>query len=292
MLPQPLSKMVASSRYFRNEVEEVSSRHAFWQPRKRIVFLMHGYNVSIRSAHKRLKKFEYQVLNTPRGLSVAQDLAWFTWPGDMSGFGYYLSAPFYSITLKRAQVVGREFGEWLWELRQLYQNQNQEDLEVVFVAHSLGCRVALEAISKIRALESSDPKKMTIKVFLMAAAVPVVDLDVGGKLRASAERAIERALMHSHKDKALGMIFQIGQRLVRGESHGPAVGRTGQPDDLWGRSSYQNPWGHGDYWKKCFRTFLIWMGYPAPRELPVVLPARATITPYELAVYQITSRWI
>ena len=119
---------------------------------------------------------------------------------------------------------------------------------VHFVAHSLGCRVALETIEFLR--QNGGP--VVGKVCLMAAAVPLFKVQTGGELVEAMEHAGEVRILHSDDDAVLRDTFPPGQTLAGGnEGFFPtALGLHGFLSAASGRivSVDVDNAGHGDYW--------------------------------------------
>jgi hypothetical protein len=122
--------------------------------------------------------------------------------------------------------------------------------EVFFIAHSLGCRVVLETI-KLLAPVLTSPIQLS-GFLLMAGAVPVDMLDLGGLLGPGALRARRRYCLHSWRDTVLLTAFPPGQVLA-GEAplYGLplAAGLTGSPRSLW-HSHANTHINHGAYWRE------------------------------------------
>lgn len=119
---------------------------------------------------------------------------------------------------------------------------------VHFLAHSLGCRIALETIDNLR--RKGGP---TVgKVCLMAAAVPVFMVQSGGRLAKAMEHAGEVRILYSDDDAVLRYAFPPGQT-VAADNEGlfpAALGLHRPPPMVAGRVDpidIDNA-GHGDYW--------------------------------------------
>jgi pimeloyl-ACP methyl ester carboxylesterase len=118
-------------------------------------------------------------------------------------------------------------------------------VEVAFIAHSLGCRVVLETVERLAAVQNN-AVKVTGAVF-MAGAVPVQYLLPFGRLR-DAARAIERRYcFYSYLDAVLMLAFPPGQALA-GELAPFATGFAGWPKRVW-HGHRHTGFGHGGYWK-------------------------------------------
>jgi len=228
-------------------------------PHRMIVFI-HGYNNDRAQAQE-----SYDIV-TKRLPDGDREAAWeFFWPGFIerltgaSSDRALLLAPFrdvrqtesnqvisaasYPLQVHKAKEVGRALGRFLDYVR---------PDSLIFVAHSLGCRVALEAI---RFLVSDGASRRTAMAgaCLMAAAVPTYMVDssrrgVVGDLRAAAKAIVRSFVLHSTNDLVLRALFRIGQTSA-GEGFLPvAVGFNGGPDTPWsGRGN--TGLGHSGYWQ-------------------------------------------
>jgi hypothetical protein len=122
--------------------------------------------------------------------------------------------------------------------------------DVFFVAHSLGCRVALETVRRL--LESWRPSPEVSGFLLMAGAVPIDKLQLMGTLGPTAHVPRRRYCLYSWRDIVLMAFFPPGQ-LASGElpPYGMpvAAGLTGLPTSLWNIRT-NTRLGHGDYWRR------------------------------------------
>jgi hypothetical protein len=195
----------------------------------RRVFLMHGFNVGDRGMLRDYKAF----LDGLRGVAPALEAQVETvqWPGE---FVYW-----------KAVALAR--GEYAAALaRFLAEVAAEHSGELVFVAHSLGCRLIIEALL---ALTSADRARIVprTRLFLMAAAVPTELFD-----RVEYDRLARACLrvdiLYSHADQVLRALFPPGQ-FPEMRRWVTAVGLTGDPAGLW-RPFRQRMRGHGHgrYW--------------------------------------------
>ena len=119
--------------------------------------------------------------------------------------------------------------------------------DVLFIAHSLGCRIVLETIQHL-----SGRRRLNVPgICLMAAAVPTFMVSAGGSLRTAAEYADKRYILHSAADRVLRWAFRPGQFFATGRTWPEAVGRFGNPKSFWDRR-YENVvetgLDHGEYY--------------------------------------------
>lgn len=240
----------------------------------RILLLVHGFANPEQKAHESYEKFA-------AGLTAVSESfpdAWgavceFHWPGDDKR-GPLASKGTYSFRIAPAHTSAIRLVEFLHEEPDL-----KPDLGLYIVAHSLGCRVALEVLREIR--ERKKEKRyngqVVREVALMAAAVPVGDcLPPEGEFKRDEipdEHVPRKETRHEHvlysrRDRVLHYTFWIGQ-VIAGE-HGHAVGRDGLPDGRWDTRT-STGLEHGEYWEKhavAERVSAIVLG-TGPVELPV-----------------------
>lgn len=210
---------------------------------RRLVILIHGFNVSEQAARGAFMDMRAGLRAAiPGGLGKLGAIWEFHWPGDHpSG---WVSKGTYPARVYAARDAGRLLAEdWL--------AQRTQSEKVILIAHSLGCRVALEAVWAIRRLrERGRPYDGpdVEAVFLLAAAVPVdfctpghVDMRYGTPLTADSKEHV----FHSRRDQVLTIPFEAGQGAI--PEPGNAVGRRGLPGNRWS-SDWPKRLGHGDYW--------------------------------------------
>ncbi len=178
----------------------------------------------------------------------------FYWPGYEEDYSQVLtvrtgrepSSPlvtgyFYFRQVPKAKTYGEMLGRYVLAL----QGETQET-EVILIGHSLGCRLILEALSYIA--RQGAPRGKVPAVLLMAAAVPVSLVELGGDLRAGLEFCPMRFILFSHRDWVLWGCFPLGQELANDGGIAPrAVGWRGGPEGCWtGRQ--RTHLFHGQYW--------------------------------------------
>jgi pimeloyl-ACP methyl ester carboxylesterase len=205
-----------------------------------LVILIHGYQNSKAKASKSFARFRAGVRTTMWvGSERSFGEFWeFHWPGSHPVSA--ISVATYSARVGPAILAGTYLADFLDTLK---PNQT-----VDIVAHSLGCRVALETISR-RALHPAPGGGARIRqVHLLAAAVPAPQCVAGEPLERQAAED-EQYVYYSMHDRALSIGFPLGQRIY-GE-RGAAVGRDGSPDGRW-TSRIDTQLGHSDYWPSLF----------------------------------------
>jgi hypothetical protein len=167
----------------------------------------------------------------------------FYWPGDHSSgvFRILGAANVYSTRRDGAIISGQSLGELIMRL--------SPQQKVTLVAHSMGCRVLLEALAHC----SKEQRKgrsgaQIVAACLMAAAVPTTECEgpeEDYRLRPGEPREL---VLFSSNDEVLRPGFRIGEWLYDSKE-GPAVGATGLPDGRWSVGSIDTTLGHTRYWK-------------------------------------------
>lgn len=216
--------------------------------RTRALLLVHGYNNDETDARD-----AYNVLLRALQPSVLNNfdcIVEFQWPGD-SYFRKAVGAAMYPQQIKTARAAARLLAAEL--VRAALASGGR--LRVSVVAHSLGCRLILEAIADGVFTPGSAPHLSL--VLLMAAAVPV-DLvrtgHLGTRVAAGRTRPSEIVILHSWADAVLRWAFPVGQGIawnLRIETawHREAVGRWGEPfRPGTGVTPFPTGYGHSDYW--------------------------------------------
>jgi len=228
---------------------------AFSRRRPRLILLIPGYNVSESRAQGELSRFEGHL----QGISarLAADVGWLVWRGDwglprLGGLAY----PF---KVAETRHLGKLVADFIIELRR----ESSQNREIVLVAHSLGCKLALEAVECLRA---SGVPTNGVKLFLMAAAVAIDEVDVAGRpLFLAARHPVQRGVLHSRSDLVLRAMFRLGQAVAPDVPWwSGAVGVEGDPGSAWTFSEPMPGFGHGAYWghRNSAEKFANFMGSP------------------------------
>jgi pimeloyl-ACP methyl ester carboxylesterase len=210
----------------------------------RLTFFVHGYNNILATAERTWRRSTFPML-IDHGVSDRRlgEIVLFYWPGDVAKSSL-VSAPFYPMLIEAALRAADELATYLATL-----GKNSPRIRLKFVAHSLGCRVVLEALAR---LAKSAHRVDVEDILLMAAAVseglctPGTNTMFGGRLARCSEQAL-----HSSKDRVLHMAFIAGEILARDlpVAGWAAVGRTGGPSGRWSPTNVDTKLGHSDYWK-------------------------------------------
>lgn len=221
----------------------------------RAVFFIHGYNVPPDQAHEAYRRFMSHLAGWPSGARWGAGRV--TWPGELDwGLLSFLGVLSYPFKPQHA----RESGEGLAKLLTTVRGPNGTRAEISLIAHSLGCRLAVEMLKELH--RRAQPMSPTLRlVCLMAGAVPVTLLSRGSDLRPARHQSRYLLVLHSPGDKVLRFAFPAGQTGARllGERHGErrvywrALGLHGEPTDLT-EHRYRHfvaqgkPADHSDYW--------------------------------------------
>lgn len=206
------------------------------------IVLVHGYNVDQPAAKKGYEAFFERLRSVGAPAHFTDNLTELYWPGNKNwGKASFLS---YSLNAWNVNHAALKFSEFLTT-----HFSNNPDTQLVFIAHSLGCRMILECLNNI----ISHNKNLIPKfrhITLMAAAVPASMLkNPGDHLYAIRNIKIPFYGFHSKADRVLLAAFPVGQALAFQNAFSQAVGRNGEPAGLWkhGRH-FPMTIDHGDYW--------------------------------------------
>lgn len=180
-----------------------------------VVLLLHGYNVPRADARESLLR--YAGLLARGGLTMLKLPV--LWPGD--GWAKALTYPF----------EGNDADDSADALVQWLARHVHCDASVSFVAHSLGCRVAMNTALKLATTRDKRVPRLG-RICLMA---PAIDNDCLGRIGRvcfrDATLASQRlAVLASEEDLVLRFAYPLGdlaQSLLFGERFGRALGRTG-----------------------------------------------------------------
>lgn len=246
---------------------------------------MHGYNNSqIRAQDIWVETHKLLVDRQPILLPEHLDgLTHYFWPGDVK-VGRAVGAFYFSSKISAAMSCAEYLATFLSRHAEQLNRNHGVRLWLSFIAHSLGCRLVLEALRRV----SNDTNIVIENVLLMAAAVPEGLCDTGQPFGPGrgADRA---AVLWSRADDVLGWKFRTGQWWARkrynevdpGTRPGAAeaVGHTGGPNARWRAlpEAGELEAGHGDYWTKpdCV-TYIkaVFNAEVQPRFAPRMMPVR------------------
>jgi hypothetical protein len=208
--------------------------------RSRVILLCHGYANSVDVARKSYSKFVDNFISQfPMAKPIDTDVFEFYWPGDEPYPGVsQLSYPF---QIKNAKGTAILLAEYLINL----PAPATGEIELYLVAHSLGNRVAVELLR----LLIGGRGKLTLRgILMMAAAVPVDKVSVGGVLHDAALLMTQQFVLHSESDWVLKAAFRFGETAAFEGFMPHAVGQFGDPAAQWTNTKDMPNYGHSDYW--------------------------------------------
>lgn len=221
----------------------------------RVLVLIHGFNVTQGDADRSYDEFVNHL-----STDVRTQVVRLYWPGDAAtkadtarsarGFFSRVKSAFsYPVTPEVAIESAQQLRILLMRAFRERQAQGRNrPLEICFVAHSLGCRLTIEAIELLLgATGTSAELPFTV---LMAAAVPQF-LVTSGRFRNTIAQLPRLWVLHSRSDGVLFWAFRPGQILdtpwhrVRSVA---ALGRSGIVSSER-VSVVEGQWGHSEYWR-------------------------------------------
>lgn len=218
-----------------------------------IVLLVHGYNNDEReaqTAYRGFDRLQRELARIPEQQPVAGGrVVEVYWPGDsrwgIASFLYYMAS--IAKAVETAGVLAAA-------LRAAANERGFIDVDIV--AHSTGCRLALETVKRLE----TAPNLRVRRVVFMAAAVATEMLkevpDNHGLRRAYDLVVTEGAIsLYSPADLVLAVAFPLGQTLTPGDE---GFMPTALGHELWAgadvplnlryRQSENRAAGHSDYW--------------------------------------------
>jgi pimeloyl-ACP methyl ester carboxylesterase len=210
---------------------------AYYTTRDRRILFVHGYNVEERSGQNSMAHLRSALIEGCARLE--REILTVTWPGNASWLKGGPAAYFAKVPV--AKGAGRLFGE---HLAAEFRNGGGPR-QLVIVAHSLGCRLTLEFLSKLN--RATRPRRLKkVIAILMAPAVPVELQDL---IEAARSNADELIILHSEDDKVLKRWFRLGQTVAREGRFPEAIGLAANPrNPPWSYHQRMHGYDHGDYW--------------------------------------------
>lgn len=219
---------------------------------RHLLVLVHGFNNSESEAEGKYEHYVDMLRPDLRKSRVAPDaVAKLHWPGNeaVGPFSIFDFAG-YPVDVERALQAVKPLVMYFLRLIMARPGARQ----ISFVGHSLGCRLIVEAMSRLVA-QNLSVRPLAV-VSLMAAAVPVA-LAENKEPLADAPRAAAKVIKaYSHSDWVLWLAFPAGQALARlggieDAVYIKAIGRNGDPSGF-GISMPREGNGHSDYWTDKF----------------------------------------
>ena len=199
---------------------------------RRLVVLIHGYNTGDAAAARSFAAFRQRL----RGAVPHEQIWEFHWPGDHPN--RLVSAASYAVRVQSAERAGAALARFLATRPHLSS--------LCIVAHSLGCRVALETLAQI-ADEPTYRGPRPEHVFLLAAAVPTRLCRDGRYPYSPPLTDAAQYVFYSTRDAVLAVGFPAMQAVVSLSEEGEAVGYLGRPVSRW-RTRTGVCLDHGEYW--------------------------------------------
>lgn len=219
--------------------------------RRTCLVLVHGFNNTDSEAAKAYLGFRRRQIEIFGGGIEGKLENYFGdayWPGDADWWWIFDKADFlvYPVSVNTARKAAAELFGLIRDM------PNLEELDVI--AHSLGCRVALETLLLLRT--RALPRVRS--VCFMAAAVPAEMLEPQGRfydlLVELGSEGTRIEVLHSDADTVLHYAFPPGQAAAgAGEGSMRALGRVGVTQMMpWAGFNLNGQSvagaGHGDYW--------------------------------------------
>lgn len=271
-----------------SQVVHIDKRFAAYSPqgKARVVIFIHGFNVPFENAKTSYLKMIKHLAEAQGAQGILDSVVAFVWPGDWK----HLSAFSYPVKIKVAVEAGALLAKYLGQ----FTGPLQMPLEVIFIAHSLGNRVAFECIKAFSNIGITHPVSFRC-LCSMAAAVSEQIVGDGGGLHVASMTARKRVVMHSTKDDVLRFAFPPGE-FAGGEGWGTAIGRYGKPEENWSEPSKDMSgfgYGHGSYWEGAESADIVAqsLGLVVPRTVNTsLLVSRELPPPRNLAARTLVDR--
>lgn len=248
-----------------------------------ICLLLHGYNVDPQGAVAAYDRLFQTIRHKALLPALLDSRSWIVyWPGYASGglaSGKTLMSPLtYASQIPSARDAAHA-------LRHFIEQRCPSEVrpEITIVAHSLGCRVALEFLDSYETLPTDNRPDFPL-VVLMAAAVPIHFFEDLVRLWRGALLPSRRLVLYSKSDWILAGPFRVGQTWA-GEGVFPkAVGATGRPSGgFWSRVICTRN-GHSGYFEdaKTAAEIAGSLGQAPPKDLLVRCEGEAPRKPSRL----------
>jgi pimeloyl-ACP methyl ester carboxylesterase len=222
---------------------------------RRVLLLIHGFNVDFCHAEKSYTTFMRELFFRWQARSV-----WVYWPGDYafeseSAIARWtrsaISGASYSYQPDTAEAAARALRDFIFKvIDERRKFRHHYPIKLSIVAHSLGCRLALELLDL---LGPRDDLKIEL-VVLMAAAVPLFEVRSTKRFDLAHTNASKTLIYFSKKDKTLKWLFRLGQRFYSSSPSNflfgrAALGRHGPEGILpLNVEPIERSYDHGDYW--------------------------------------------
>jgi hypothetical protein len=208
-----------------------------YQPRSRHVFLVHGFNSVRQDARASYEYFRGRLSEHLR--TIENDLIYVYWPADWALQA--ISPLSYREMVGLALYLGPRFAKALMK----FSGPGGGECELVIVAHSLGCRLVLEALRALR--KTPDWDRFRITLILLAAAIPVPLVASDPESRNALGELVMTGVCFSAEDRVLDWAFRLGET-GPGLFMPEAVGLRGAPARMW-NSRLGMKLRHTQYWQ-------------------------------------------
>ena len=256
------------------------------------LLLIHGYNNSREDARASFERFVKRLEEAARRSSLPWAVFGVQWPSDEKNKVHSTLA--YASKIEAA----RESADRIFAYLRNTFGAGGAPVALHIVAHSLGCRVALEILERVAAGRPR-PNVVLERLILMAAAVPEKWVEGRGPLREGAALTRATCVLHSTGDEVLRYAFPIGQTQGKDGFFPTAIGRFGRPAGTWLLSqrmaSGAHLYDHSEYWPgaEAAAAAALFLGIPAERQLPEGGVGSAALPePNAIAAHTIGSRKI
>lgn len=223
------------------------------------ILLIHGFNVSLCAAGR-----SYDAFLKDMPFRWKARTFWVYWPGDAVAPGTAPSEPpdiiskafsaaSYPFQIRVAERSGEILAGFIKDAAEKRQRLTRPPIALSVVAHSLGCLLALELVSRLD-WEIKTGKIRLDLLILMAAAVPQYLLAPGERYDVAKFRARKTLVYFSRNDDILELPFAAGQYWTSTNPASAYFGRAALGrEGLAGRASHnvteqQTRHGHGGYW--------------------------------------------
>ena len=253
MALEPTARLSFRQRPEGGDVQPVPSEQEYIEltRRRHLLLLIHGYNNTLKDGEEAYRAFEAR----QRELAALDDdtpvaggrLIRIFWPGD-ADWGV-VSPLFYPWSIERARRTAAALAA---TLARAARESGHKQVDIV--AHSMGCRLALELLKQLRGKNDI----AVGRVVLMAGAVPTFMLEPKPdkqKLRDAIAAALTDAglSLYSTNDKVLAYAFPLGQSMAPGDE---GFFPTALGHEFWADADApakimqkENPGAdHSDYW--------------------------------------------
>jgi hypothetical protein len=235
---------------------------------RHLLLLVHGFNNSESQAEKSYEGY-IDILRPGLARSrVAPDaVAKLHWPGNAAvGPFPILDFAGYPVDVERALQSVLPLGAFLASL----MARGPSGRLISIVGHSLGCRLIVETMRRLRANAGGTPLAI---VSLMAAAVPVALAETGKPLAEASTAAKKVLKAHSRSDWVLWLAFPPGQWLayighIEQKAYVEAMGRNGNPSGFGERLDRKGN-GHSDYWSDQYAAAVLLVTMDATLRAPL-----------------------